>query len=111
MLSTPGAILERGVLHVVTYLYASESAVDAGVDAWLVHWRRQVFSDRTLERRACALGDAVRHERPLQHPTPMAPDLPRGGQMSRAVAPRWTHRTAIYESHVIQHTCRNRRAK
>ena len=43
----------------------SEAAVDASVDAWLAHLRRQGLSDRTLERRARALGDAVRRGVPL----------------------------------------------
>ena len=42
-----------------------ESVVDAGVDAWLAQLRRQGLSDRTLERRARALGDAVRYGLPL----------------------------------------------
>lgn len=43
----------------------SEAAVDAGVDAWLAHLRHQGLSDRTLQRRARALGDAVRYGLPL----------------------------------------------
>ena len=43
----------------------SESAVDAVIDLWLEHLRRQGLCDRTLERRARALGDAVRCGLPL----------------------------------------------
>ena len=59
------AIITRGGEQVVSDEAFPESAVDAGVDVWLAHLRRQGLSDRTLERRARALGDAVRRGVPL----------------------------------------------
>jgi hypothetical protein len=65
ILLLPGAIIKREVMHMVGDREVPKAAVDATVDQWLAHLRRQGLSDHTLERRARALGDAVRCRLPL----------------------------------------------